>query len=63
MAESKFNPEGMVFRFQEGNLTELDEAKHWLIDKALTRFDGNKSQAARHLGMTYNGLLKLLQRK
>jgi two-component system response regulator HupR/HoxA len=32
------------------------------IQAALTRFDGNKSRAAQHLGLTYRGLLKKMQR-
>ncbi len=53
---------GMLYQFQEGTLSELQKAKYWLVKKALKRFKGNKTHAATHMGMTYNGLLKLLKR-
>ena len=51
------------FRFVEGTMLELDEAKYWLIDRALKKFNGNKTRAAEHLGITYQGLLKMLNKK
>lgn len=51
----------MIFHFRDGSLTELDDAKRWLVEKALIQSGGNKSAAARHLGITYQGLLKMLK--
>ncbi len=53
---------GNKFNFKEGTFEEIEQAKSWLIDKALTKYDGNKTKAANHLGMTYQGLLKYLKR-
>jgi len=41
---------------------EIEDAKAWLIEKALLKYNYNKSQAAKHLGITYQGLLKFLKR-
>ncbi|MFP4549154.1 MAG: sigma-54-dependent transcriptional regulator, partial [Fidelibacterota bacterium] len=53
---------GNKFDFKNGTFEEIEQAKSWLIDKALTKYDGNKTKAAQHLGMTYQGLLKYLKR-
>jgi len=53
---------GNKFNFKDGTFEEIEQAKSWLIDKALTKYDGNKTKAANHLGMTYQGLLKYLKR-
>lgn len=49
------------FRFEQGTMTELDEAKKWLIQRALNLYSGNKSRAAEHLGVSYAGFLKMLK--
>ncbi len=51
----------MIFHFRDRSLTELEDAKRWLVEEALIKFGGNKSAAARHLGITYQGLLKMLK--
>lgn len=52
-----------AFKFVEGNMLELEEAKYWLIDRALKTFNGNKTRAAEHLGITYQGLLKMMSKR
>ena len=49
------------FEFEKGSFDELEEAKQWLIEKALNKFDGNKTLAAKHLGISYQGLAYLLK--
>lgn len=49
------------FLFEKGNMSELDEAKKWLIERALSKFNGNKTKAAEHLGVSYAGFLKMLK--
>lgn len=53
---------GDSFLFMEKNFEELDKAKYWLIDKVLKKYDGNKTLAAKHLGVSYQGLVYLLKR-
>ncbi len=50
-----------IFRFNEGNMSEIDDAKVWLAKKILKLYDNNKAKAARHFGMTYPGFHKLLK--
>ncbi len=52
----------LSFRFVNGNMEELDQAKIWLINRALKKYNGNKTKAAEHLGITYQGLLKMLNK-
>ncbi len=52
----------LTFDFIDGNLEELEHAKKLLILLTLKKYNGNKSQAARHLGLTYPGLLKMLKK-
>ncbi len=51
------------FKFIEGNMLELEEAKFWLIERAFKKFHNNKTKAAEHLGITYQGLLKMLKKR
>ena len=53
--------EGLLFRFEKGNMAELLAAKKWLVERALLKSNGNKTHAAQHLGITYNGLLKMMR--
>lgn len=55
--------ESDCFKFSEGTMLELEEAKYWLINRALNKFNGNKSKTAEHLGITYQGLLKMLNKR
>ncbi|MCF8357052.1 MAG: sigma-54 dependent transcriptional regulator [Melioribacteraceae bacterium] len=55
--------DGMVFKFNEGTFQEIEDAKKWLIHKTIKRFNGNKTKAAEHLGISYPGLLKMLKSK
>jgi DNA-binding NtrC family response regulator len=48
------------FEFRNGSFSELEDAKQWLIKKALNKFGGNKTLAAKHLGVSYQGLAYLL---
>ncbi len=50
-----------MYLFKNKNFQELEEAKYWLINKALKQFDGNKTLAAKHLGVSYQGLAYLLK--
>ena len=52
----------LSFDFIDGTFEELEKAKKLLIYKILDKYNGNKSQAARHLGLTYQGLLKMLKK-
>lgn len=54
--------EDNTFVFMNHNFQELEEVKYWLINKALKKFDGNKTQAAQHLGISYQGLVYLLKK-
>ncbi|WKZ71244.1 MAG: sigma-54 dependent transcriptional regulator [Melioribacteraceae bacterium] len=57
------NQQKDTYKFSLGNMKELENAKTWLIDRALKKFNGNKSKAAEHLGITYQGLLKMLKKQ
>ncbi len=50
-----------MFHFTNCTFQELEEAKYWLIDKVMKKFDGNKTLAAKHLGVSYQGLAYLLK--
>jgi len=50
------------FKFMKGTLEELEQAKYWLVQKILKKYNNNKSKAARHLGMSYPGLHGLLKK-
>lgn len=50
-----------TFVFSKCNFEELEEAKFWLINKTLKMYDGNKTLAAKHLGISYQGLAYLLK--
>ena len=52
-----------AFADPEGRLPTLKEAEQALISKALERAGGNQGVAARHLGITRQGLNKILNRK
>jgi DNA-binding NtrC family response regulator len=58
-------PSGVIFQalFANGTFEELERAKYQLIEMVLHKYHGNKSQAARHLGISYPGLLKMLKAK
>lgn len=51
----------LTFLFDKGNIEELSEAKKWIVLKILDRYDGNKLKTAKHLGLSYPGLLKMLK--
>lgn len=53
----------MTFTFSKGNFAEIEEARQWLIKKILRKYNGNKTKTARHLGVSYAGLLKMLKSK
>jgi len=50
-----------VFKFNEGTVSEIEDAKFWLAKKILKYCNYNKAKAARHFGMTYPGFHKLLK--
>ncbi len=52
----------LSFDFIKGNFEELEYAKKLLIKTILKKYNGNKSKTARHLGLTYPGLLKMLKK-
>ncbi len=52
----------LSFDFINGTMEELEKAKKMLIEKVLVKYDGNKSKTARHLGITYQGLLKMIKK-
>ena len=52
----------LSFTFNFGTLSELEEAKVWLISKILKKYNYNKLRTAKHLGMSYPGLLALIKR-
>jgi DNA-binding NtrC family response regulator len=57
----EYKEEENKYFFKTGSLKELEDAKYWLINKALKKFDGNKTLAAKELGLTYQGLKYLLE--
>lgn len=49
------------YHFHDLNMTELEDAKKWLVQKVLNSYGGNKTKTAEHLGLSYQGLLKMLK--
>jgi transcriptional regulator with PAS, ATPase and Fis domain len=49
------------FQFKDNNFQELEKVKYWMIDRVLKQFAGNKTLAAKHLGVSYQGLAYLLK--
>ena len=60
--KTKKSSNKLSFNFQQGTFEEIEDAKSMLVENALLKYEGNKSQAAKHLGITYQGLLKYLKR-
>jgi DNA-binding NtrC family response regulator len=52
----------LKFDFISGNVSEIEQAKQMLVQKILSLYKGNKSKAANHLGLSYPGLLKIMNR-
>ena len=52
----------LSFKFINGTIDELEEAKLWLIRKILIKYGYNKAQTAKHLGMSYPGLHAIIKR-
>lgn len=55
-------PTVMRYDFVDGTISEVEEAKNELIRTLMSKYDGNKAAVARHVGLSYPGLLKLLKR-
>lgn len=49
------------YHFHDLNMSELENAKKWLVQKVLNLYGGNKSKTAEHLGLSYPGLIKMLK--
>jgi DNA-binding NtrC family response regulator len=63
LGNGKFNEaDDLTFKFLNGTMEELEDAKHWLVTKILKKYNYNQSKTARHLGMSYAGLHRLLQK-
>ena len=58
---SKSNTE-FIFKFEEGKFDEIDDVKKILIKNALDKFDGNKAQTARYLGISTPSLYNLMKK-
>ncbi|MCU0330762.1 MAG: sigma-54 dependent transcriptional regulator [Candidatus Kapabacteria bacterium] len=52
----------MHYDFVQGTMDEVELAKQHLVTTIMQRYNGNKTQAAKHLGLSYPGLLKILRR-
>jgi len=52
----------MQFSFVEGTMGEVELAKQHLVLTVMQRYNGNKTRSAKHLGLSYPGLLKILRR-
>ncbi len=52
----------LTFKFLNGTMHELEEAKYWLVTKILKKYNYNQTKTAKHLGMTYAGLHRMLQK-
>ncbi len=52
----------LTFDFIDGTFSEIEKVKELLINRIIDKYNGNKSRAARHLGITYQGLLKMLKK-
>ena len=50
------------FNFMRGTIEELEEAKLWLVREILQKYNYNKAQTAKHLGMSYPGLHALIKK-
>lgn len=59
--EHELNTE-MRFDFIDGTYEELIRAKQMLVSKIISKYNGNKSRAASHLGLSYPGLLKIIKK-
>lgn len=55
-------PSVMRYDFVLGTIDEVEDAKTKLIRTLMSRYNGNKSAVARHAGLSYPGLHKLLKR-
>jgi two-component system response regulator HydG len=63
MGNDKISDENdLTFKFLNGTMQELEEAKHWLVTKILKKYNYNQSKTAKHLGMSYAGLHRMLQK-
>lgn len=52
----------MRFDFVRGTMEEIEQAKYELVRTLMLRYNGNKSRVAKHMGLSYPGLLKILKR-
>lgn len=52
----------MHYAFVDGTMDEVELAKQHLVMTIMQRYNGNKSKSAKHLGLSYPGLLKILRR-
>jgi len=52
----------MHYAFVDGTMDEVELAKQHLVMTVMQRYNGNKSKSAKHLGLSYPGLLKILRR-
>ena len=50
------------FDFFEGTICELENAKKMLVMKVLGKYKNNKLRTAKHLGLSYPGLMKMLKK-
>jgi len=55
-------PTVMRYDFVNGTIDEVENAKFELIRTLMHRYNGNKSAVARHVGLSYPGLHKLIKR-
>ncbi len=62
LEDNLIEAEDLSFKFQFGTISELEEAKVWLISKILKKYNYNKLRTVKHLGMSYPGLLALIKR-
>lgn len=56
------NEDEFIFKFIHGTMEEIEAAKLWLAQKILKKYNYNKSQAAKHLGMSYPGFYALIKK-
>lgn len=61
-ASSTSVPTVMRYDFVRGTIDEIEDAKFELVRTLMNRYNGNKSAVARHVGLSYPGLHKLLKR-
>lgn len=67
LEHDKYNDNGnsngkLVYHFKKGDFNEIEDAKRCLINKIMQKYNNNKSKAAKHLGISYPGLQKMLER-